>query len=74
MSEQLKVKVEKIKTLEELDIDEESWENAMYAIFGYLCFNNIYNFVPSCTGAKHPVVGGKIAPGSNFKQLTLTNY
>ena len=39
-------------------IDEDSWKNAMYAMFGYLCFNNIYNFVPSCTGASRPVVGG----------------
>jgi anhydro-N-acetylmuramic acid kinase len=63
----------RIKTLDELGIDEESWENAMYAIFGYLCFNNMFNFVPSCTGASHPVVGGKIAPGQNFHSLALLN-
>jgi len=74
MSEQLGVTVHKVKTLDDLNIDEESWENAMYAMFGYLCFNNIYNFVPSCTGANYPVVGGKVAPGENFKQLCLTNY
>ena len=56
-----------------LDIDEDAWENAMYAMFGYLAFNNIYNFVPSCTGAPKPVVGGKIAPGDNFRDLRLLN-
>eukprot|EP00927_Polykrikos_kofoidii_P000997 TRINITY_DN10364_c0_g1_i1.p1 TRINITY_DN10364_c0_g1~~TRINITY_DN10364_c0_g1_i1.p1 ORF type:complete len:558 (-),score=103.53 TRINITY_DN10364_c0_g1_i1:32-1705(-) len=50
-------------------IDEESWENAMYATFGYLCVHNVYNFVPSCTGADQLVVGGKIAPGKNFQKV-----
>jgi hypothetical protein len=40
-------------------------------MFGYLCFNNIYNYVPSCTGALRPVVGGKIAPGENFHSVKL---
>lgn len=57
----------------QVGIDEDSWENAMYAMFGYLCFNNIYNFVPSCTGASRPVVGGRIAPGENFHSVRLTN-
>ena len=60
-------------TLKDLGIDEESWENAMYAMFGYLCFNNMFNFVPSCTGAARPVVGGKFAPGENFAALMLLN-
>ena len=73
LEEQLKVKIDRIKTLSDLDIDEESWENAMYAMFGYLCFNNVYNFVPSCTGASRPVVGGRIAPGDNFHSINLIN-
>ena len=39
----------------------------------YLCFNNVYNFVPSCTGATRKVVGGRIAPGENFHSVRLTN-
>ena len=73
MSDQLGKDFGKIRTLDELGIDEESWENAMYAMFGYLCFNGLYNFVPSCTGARYPVVGGKIAPGKNFAEITLQN-
>jgi anhydro-N-acetylmuramic acid kinase len=72
-SEQLKTEIKKIKTLEELGLDEDAWENAQYAMMGYLCFNNIYNFVPSCTGASRPVVGGKIAPGENFHEIALKN-
>lgn len=72
MEDQLEVKINRIKTLEDLNIDEDSWENAMYAMFGYLCYNNVYNFVPSCTGAVRPVVGGRIAPGENFHSVRLT--
>lgn len=73
MEEQLKTKIDRIKTLDDLGIDEDSWENAMYAMFGYLCWNNVYNFVPSCTGAVRPVVGGRIAPGENFHSVRLTD-
>ena len=59
--------------LEDLGLNEDSWENAMYAMFGYLSFNNLYNFVPSCTGASHPVVGGRCAPGKNFASISLLN-
>lgn len=73
MTEQLGTEVAQITTLADVAIDEDSWENAMYAMFGYLCYNNVYNFVPSCTGAARPVVGGRIAPGENFHSLRLTN-
>ena len=73
MSAELGTEIERITTLADIGIDEDSWENAMYAMFGYLCFNNVYNFVPSCTGAARPVVGGRIAPGENFHSVRLTN-
>lgn len=71
MSEQLGADVKRISTLADVGLDEDSWENAMYAMFGYLCYNNVYNFVPSCTGAARPVVGGRIAPGENFHSVKL---
>ena len=73
MSAELGTEIERITTLDDVGINEDSWENAMYAMFGYLCFNNVYNFVPSCTGASRPVVGGRIAPGENFHSVRLTN-
>lgn len=73
MSEQLGVKLSHVKTLEEIGLNEESWENAMYAMLGFLNFKNKYNFVPSCTGASKHVVGGKIAPGDNYHSVMLLN-
>jgi len=73
MGEQLGVEIDHLKTLEELGLDEDSWENALYALMGYLNFKNKYNFVPSCTGAKRSVVGGKLAPGENFHRAILLN-
>lgn len=73
MNTQLNADIKSIKTLEEIGLDEDSWENAMYAMMGYLCYNNVYNFVPSCTGASRPVVGGRIAPGDNFHSVKLMN-
>jgi len=60
-----------IRTLEDIGLNEDSWENALYALMGYLCFKNKYNFVPSCTGASRSVVGGKIAPGENYAAVVL---
>ena len=37
MSEQLNTNVERVKTLKDVGLDEDSWENAMYAMLGYLC-------------------------------------
>ena len=73
MSEQLGVELSHVKTLEEIGLDEESWENAMDAMLGFLNFKNKYNFVPSCTGASRHVVGGKIAPGENYHSVMLLN-
>jgi anhydro-N-acetylmuramic acid kinase len=73
MTEQLGVEVPRIKTLADVGINEDSWENALYALMGYLNFNNKYNFVPACTGASKPVVGGKMAPGDNFRSIILEN-
>lgn len=71
MSLQLGTEIKEIKNLDAVGLREDSWENAMYAMFGYLCFNNVYSFVPSCTGAVRPVVSGKIAPGDNFHSIKL---
>lgn len=51
----------RIRTLDDIGLEEETWENAMYAIFGFLCRNGYANFAPSCTGATRTVVGGKVA-------------
>jgi anhydro-N-acetylmuramic acid kinase len=76
MSEQLGLEnfgASNLKQLEELTdtpwLEEDSWENCMYALMGYTCFRGFYNNVPSCTGASRHVVGGRIAPGDNYAEL-----
>ena len=60
-----------LKGLADLGHDEASWETVMYALFGFLCVSGLHNFVPSCTGADRPVIGGKICPSDNFGALQL---
>ena len=61
----------KLLSLADIGLDEESWETVMYAMFGFLCIRGIYNFIPSCTGASHSVIAGKICPASNYKHFNL---
>eukprot|EP00928_Gymnodinium_smaydae_P021630 TRINITY_DN18462_c0_g2_i1.p1 TRINITY_DN18462_c0_g2~~TRINITY_DN18462_c0_g2_i1.p1 ORF type:complete len:1048 (-),score=213.49 TRINITY_DN18462_c0_g2_i1:272-2947(-) len=50
----------KFTSMDDLGLDEDSWETVMYAMFGFLCKRGLNNFVPSCTGAKRGVCGGKL--------------
>ncbi len=63
------MKVERLGRLQDLGIDEQSWETVMYAMFGFLRLRGLPNSVPSCTGARAPVSGGKICPGDNYALL-----
>lgn len=69
LNKHLGSRIDRIQTLADVGIDAATWEEAMYAMFGYLCVNDLYNFQPNCTGAARPVVGGKIAPGDNYRAL-----
>jgi anhydro-N-acetylmuramic acid kinase len=44
-------------------------EAVYFAVLGYQAFHGRPNTVPACTGARHPVVMGKIVPGRNYGQL-----
>lgn len=50
-----------IKTHEDYNIPNKYKEALAFAILGYATYNKIPNNLPSCTGAKSPVVMGKIA-------------
>ena len=54
---------------EELGINSKAIEAMAFALFAYDTFHAISNNIPSVTGAKSPVVMGKICPGKNFKKL-----
>lgn len=68
----LQTDIKSLKSLDDLGIDEESWETVMYAMFGFLGIKGLYNFIPSCTGASSHVIGGKICPGDNYSSLFLS--
>ena len=36
---------------------------------GYEALHGRPNTIPSCTGATHPVVMGKVVPGANYRSL-----
>ena len=36
---------------------------------GYEALHGRPNTIPSCTGASHPVVMGKVVPGPNYRAL-----
>ena len=44
-------------------------EAIYFAILGYQALHGRANTIPSCTGADHPVVMGKLVPGANYRRL-----
>ena len=44
-------------------------EAIYFAVLGYQALHGRPNTVPGCTGARHPVVMGKIVPGANYAHL-----
>jgi len=44
-------------------------EAVYFALMGYEAVHGRPNTVPTCTGASHPVVMGKLVPGANYRAL-----
>jgi anhydro-N-acetylmuramic acid kinase len=44
-------------------------EAIYFAVLGYQALQGRPNTVPGCTGARNPVVMGKLIPGANYAQL-----
>jgi anhydro-N-acetylmuramic acid kinase len=44
-------------------------EAVYFALMGYEALHGRPNTVPSCTGARHSVVMGKVIPGANYRKL-----
>jgi anhydro-N-acetylmuramic acid kinase len=47
-------------------------EAIYFALMGYEALHGRPNTIPSCTGAVHPVVMGKLVPGANYRDLMRT--
>jgi anhydro-N-acetylmuramic acid kinase len=58
-----------IRQHEEFGLPSLGREAVYFALMGYEAVHGRPNTIPSCTGASHPVVMGKIVPGPNYRAL-----
>jgi anhydro-N-acetylmuramic acid kinase len=58
-----------IRLHEEFGLPSLGREAVYFALMGYEALHGRPNTLPSCTGAAHPVVMGKLVPGSNYRAL-----
>jgi anhydro-N-acetylmuramic acid kinase len=61
-----------IRLHEEFGLPSLGREAVYFALMGYEALHGRPNTVPSCTGATHPVVMGKLVPGPNYRSLMAT--
>lgn len=54
----------RLRTIDELGVPSAAKEAYAFAILGFLSWHGLPGNVPSCTGARRPVVLGSIAPGA----------
>ncbi|HEY0582238.1 MAG TPA: anhydro-N-acetylmuramic acid kinase, partial [Chloroflexota bacterium] len=58
-----------IRLHEDFGLPSLGREAVYFALMGHEALLGRANTVPSCTGAQHAVVMGKLVPGSNYRQL-----
>jgi len=58
-----------VLTTEDFGLDSEAKEAVAFAVLAYQTWQQRPGNVPSCTGARRPVVLGKIIPGENYSRL-----
>ena len=58
-----------IRLHEEFGLPSLGREAIYFALLGYEALHGRPNTIPSCTGATHAVVMGKIVPGANYRRL-----
>ena len=59
----------RVTTHEAYGISSQAKEALSFAILAWEAIRGRANTVPACTGARHPVVMGKIVPGANYVAL-----
>lgn len=59
-----------VKTVEDYGYSTDALEAILFALLARATFLGVPSNIPSATGAKHPVILGKILPGRNWKSLT----
>ena len=58
-----------IRLHEDFGLPSLGREAVYFALMGHEALHGRANTVPTCTGATHPVVMGKIIPGANYRSL-----
>jgi anhydro-N-acetylmuramic acid kinase len=58
-----------IRLHEDFGLPSLGREAVYFALFGHEALHGRANTVPSCTGASHAVVMGKVVPGANYRRL-----
>jgi anhydro-N-acetylmuramic acid kinase len=58
-----------IRLHEEFGLPSTGREAVFFALMGYEALHGRPNTVPTCTGASHTVVMGKVVPGANYRKL-----
>jgi anhydro-N-acetylmuramic acid kinase len=61
-----------LRTHEDFGLPSLGREAIYFALMGYEALHGRPNTIPSCTGAVHPVVMGKLVPGANYRNLMRT--
>jgi anhydro-N-acetylmuramic acid kinase len=56
----------RLLTTEDFGLNSEAKEAVAFAVLAYQTWQHRPGNVPSCTGARRPVVLGKIIPGENY--------
>jgi anhydro-N-acetylmuramic acid kinase len=59
----------RVRRYDELGLPASAREAVSFAILGYQTLHGRPNTIAACTGARHPVVLGKIVPGANYREL-----
>jgi anhydro-N-acetylmuramic acid kinase len=59
----------RIRLHEEFGLPSLGREAIYFAVMGHEALHGRPNTLPSCTGASHPVVMGKLVPGNNYRAL-----
>jgi len=58
-----------IRLHEDFGLPSLGREAIYFALMGHEALHGRANTIPSCTGASHPVVMGKLVPGANYRSL-----